>query len=224
MSQKYYSQRESFPCLSVIKSKYRGEWGCILYMRDVRWRLVKCTSLEHRVWLLWNWQFAGLIERSVLLFCDLSYSLNLRSWREKVDDVSGRGPGVKTVFMRDVRWEAWAHVTQGDTDFNWYELVTSAGAASRLMPHQSPIKTPLSLIHPALHVTLTVTSLLYDSPARHDKYLLPRDLIIGQLELGEEDGAVLRAPAVDHWDDLVSPTHGSHQSQVLYWSLDRLKI
>ena len=172
MSQKYYSQRESFPCLSVIKSKYRGEWGCVLYMRDVRWRLVKCTSLEHRVWLLWNWQFAGLIERSVLLFCDLSYSLNLRSWREKVDDVSGRGPGVKTVFMRDVRWEAWAHVTQGDTDFNWYELVTPAGAASRLMPHQSPIKTPLSLIHPALHVTLTVTSLLHDSPARHDKYVL----------------------------------------------------
>ena len=84
------------------------------------------------------------------------------------------------------------------------------------MPHQSPIKTPLSLIHPALHVTLTVTSLLHDSPARHDKYVLPRDLIIGQLELGEEDGAVLRAPAVDHGDDLVSPTHGSHQSQVLY--------
>ena len=69
------------------------------------------------------------------------------------------------------------------------------------MPHQSPIKTPLSLIHPALHVTLTVTSLLHDSPARQiclDSILLPRDLIIGQLELGEEDGAVLRAPAVDH--------------------------
>lgn len=46
--------------------------------------------------------------------------------------------------------------------------------------------------------------------------LLPRDLIIGQLELGEEDGAVLRAPAVDHGDDFVAPTHGSHQSQVLY--------
>ena len=49
-----------------------------------------------------------------------------------------------------------------------------------------------------------------------DIILLPRDLIIRQLELGEEDGAVLRAPAVDHGDDFVAPTHGSHQSQVLY--------
>ena len=44
----------------------------------------------------------------------------------------------------------------------------------------------------------------------------PSDLVIGQLELGEEDGAVLGAPAVDDGDDLVAPTHGSHQSQVLY--------
>ncbi len=169
-SKKYYSQRESFSSLSVIKSKYRGEWGCILYMRDVRWRLVKCTSLEHRVWLLWNWQFAGLIERSVLLFCDLSYSLNLRSWREKSWWCVGPRARGKNSFHARCQMRG-AHVT-GDTDFNWYELVTPTGAASRLMPHQSPIKTPLSLIHPALHVTLTVTFLLHDSPARHDKCVL----------------------------------------------------
>ena len=53
--------------------------------------------------------------------------------------------------------------------------------------------------------------------------LLPRDLIIGQLELGEEDGAVLRASAVYHADDLVAPAHGAHQPQVLYGTLNRLK-
>ena len=52
---------------------------------------------------------------------------------------------------------------------------------------------------------------------------IPRDLVIRHLELGEEDGAVLRASAVYHADDLVAPAHGAHQSQVLYGTLNRLK-
>ena len=195
-----------------------------MYMRDVRWGLVKCTSLELGVWLLWNWQFAGLIERSVLLFCDLSYSLNLRSWREKGWWCVGPRTRGKNSFHAGCQMRA-AHEA-GDTDFNWYELVTPAGGTSGLMPHQSAIKTPLSLWF-SLRVTCHTGILALWCPGLANMICFivsPRDLVIGQLELGEEDGAVLRAPAVDHGDDFVAPTHGSHQSQVLYWSLDRLKI
>ena len=52
---------------------------------------------------------------------------------------------------------------------------------------------------------------------KHDIIIIvsPCDLVIGQLELGEEDGAVLSPSAVDDGDDLVTPAHGPHQSQVL---------
>ena len=197
-----------------------------MYMRDVRWGLVKCTSLELGVWLLWNWQFAGLIERSVLLFCDLSYSLNLRSWREKGWWCVGPRTRGKNSFHAGCQMRE-AHET-GDTDFNWYELVTPAGATSWLMPHQSPIKAPLSLWF-SLHVTHHPPWYPCSLMPRHGKHdviniISPCDLVIGQLELGEEDGAVLSPSAVNDGDDLVAPAHGPHQPEVLNWSLDRLKI
>ena len=52
---------------------------------------------------------------------------------------------------------------------------------------------------------------------------LPCDFIVWQLQLGQEDGAVLCPPAVNDGDDLVPPTHRPHQSQIFYWSLNRLK-
>ena len=51
----------------------------------------------------------------------------------------------------------------------------------------------------------------------------PGDLVVGELELGEEDGAVLGPPAVYHRDDLVPPPHRPHQPQVLYRALHTLK-
>ena len=53
---------------------------------------------------------------------------------------------------------------------------------------------------------------------------LPRDLIIGQLELGQQNCAVLSSSAVDNTDDLVSPAHGAHQTKIFNGSLHRLNI
>ncbi len=49
------------------------------------------------------------------------------------------------------------------------------------------------------------------------------DLVVAHLELGEEDGAVLRPPAVNHGDDLDPPAQGPQVPQVLYRPLHRLK-
>ena len=48
------------------------------------------------------------------------------------------------------------------------------------------------------------------------------DFVVGHLELGEEDGAVLGAPAVDHRDDLDPPAQRPQVPQVLYRPLNRL--
>lgn len=53
---------------------------------------------------------------------------------------------------------------------------------------------------------------------------LPCDLVVGQLELGQQDGAVLGPPAVNDADDLVTPSHRSHQPQIFNGALHRLKI
>ena len=171
-----------------------------MYMRDVRWGLVKCTSLELGVWLLWNWQFAGLIERSVLLFCDLySYSLNLRSWREKGWWCVGPRTRGKNSFHAGCQMRE-AHET-GDTDFNWYELVTPAGATSWLMPHQSPIKTPLSLWF-SLHVTPHPGILALWCPGMVNMILL----LLSHLVISSFDSFSLERRMVQFWARLLSMT------------------
>ena len=59
--------------------------------------------------------------------------------------------------------------------------------------------------------------LLYDV-----MFCLLGDLIVGHLELGEEDGAVLGSPAVNDRDDLDPPAHCPQVPQVLYRPLHRL--
>ena len=48
------------------------------------------------------------------------------------------------------------------------------------------------------------------------------DLVVGELEFGEEDGAVLGPPAVYHGDDLDPAPHGPEVAQVLHTPLHRL--
>ncbi len=49
------------------------------------------------------------------------------------------------------------------------------------------------------------------------------DFVVAHLELGEQDGAVLGPPAVNHGDDLDPPAQGPQVPQVLYWTLHGLK-
>ena len=65
--------------------------------------------------------------------------------------------------------------------------------------------------------------LLFDAMLLYDvMFCLLGDLIVGHLELGEEDGAVLGSPAVNDRDDLDPPAHCPQVPQVLYRPLHRL--
>ena len=77
--------------------------------------------------------------------------------------------------------------------------------------------TSLSLIQPACHLSHRYPCSLMPRHGKHDIIIIvsPCDLVIGQLELGEEDGAVLSPSAVNDGDDLVTPAHGPHQPEVL---------
>ena len=77
--------------------------------------------------------------------------------------------------------------------------------------------TSLSLIQPACHLSQRYPCSLMPRHGKHDIIIIvsPCDLVIGQLELGEEDGAVLSPSAVDDGDDLMTSAHGPHQPEVL---------